>query len=336
MTALSQLGWVALGQGDLNRAADLYEMAWESAADAGGPVAAVIAYFLAVTRLELGNVRHAEQLLAQATDLIHAAGFRTAEGRLLTLRANFAERAGDQQATDGLLADAVALERTIDSQPGLIEVLTILGIVMVERGQRARAVEPLREAFGLAVSHGAHVRLARVLEAMSGALIDAHPSASVRLAVAAQELRDTLQAHPLPTERARLGRYLEEARQRLGEAVYAEISSATRLQPTDVVIDECFMLLDQVLVPAPPTPSPGASAATADLLTEREREVVVLLTHGLNNREIAEELVVTRKTVESHISHILTKLDLTSRLQVATWAYEHGPAQPSVTMLAVN
>jgi DNA-binding NarL/FixJ family response regulator len=49
---------------------------------------------------------------------------------------------------------------------------------------------------------------------------------------------------------------------------------------------------------------------------------------GLNNREIAEELVVTRKTAEAHIGNILNKLGLSSRVQIATWAYARGLAEP--------
>ena len=53
----------------------------------------------------------------------------------------------------------------------------------------------------------------------------------------------------------------------------------------------------------------------------------MLVKRGLSNREIADQLVVTRKTAEAHISHILTKLGLTSRVQIAAWAYERGMAQ---------
>lgn len=59
-------------------------------------------------------------------------------------------------------------------------------------------------------------------------------------------------------------------------------------------------------------------------LTPREREVARFLSHGKSNREIAEELVLSERTVENHISNILTKLGFTSRAQVAVWAAEKG------------
>jgi non-specific serine/threonine protein kinase len=62
-------------------------------------------------------------------------------------------------------------------------------------------------------------------------------------------------------------------------------------------------------------------------LTPREREVARFLSQGKSNREIAEGLVLSERTVENHISNILTKLGFTSRAQVAVWAVEKGLAK---------
>jgi DNA-binding CsgD family transcriptional regulator len=62
-------------------------------------------------------------------------------------------------------------------------------------------------------------------------------------------------------------------------------------------------------------------------LTARECEVVRLIARGLSNREIAETLVISERTVEAHTSHIRGKLGLTSRIQVAAWAVERGLVQ---------
>ncbi len=61
-----------------------------------------------------------------------------------------------------------------------------------------------------------------------------------------------------------------------------------------------------------------------DGLTQRELEVLALLTRGGTNRVIAEELVISEKTVASHISHIFTKLGVTSRTAATAYAYDHG------------
>ena len=62
------------------------------------------------------------------------------------------------------------------------------------------------------------------------------------------------------------------------------------------------------------------------VLSEREHEVVMLIAGGRSNREIADELVITKKTAEAHVSHILTKLGLCSRVQIATWSLQNTAA----------
>jgi DNA-binding NarL/FixJ family response regulator len=66
--------------------------------------------------------------------------------------------------------------------------------------------------------------------------------------------------------------------------------------------------------------SRGSSPRTRQPLTQREAEIATLIAHGLTNREIASRLVISAKTVEHHVSHILNKLDVTSRAEVAAFA----------------
>jgi non-specific serine/threonine protein kinase len=60
-------------------------------------------------------------------------------------------------------------------------------------------------------------------------------------------------------------------------------------------------------------------------LTARERQVARCVAAGKSNRAIAEELVVSERTVESHVTNILGKLAFTSRIQIAVWATEKRP-----------
>ncbi|MFI1967502.1 DNA-binding response regulator [Streptomyces cinnamoneus] len=59
-------------------------------------------------------------------------------------------------------------------------------------------------------------------------------------------------------------------------------------------------------------------------LTDREREVLALIADGRSNREIARALVLSEKTVKTHVSNILMKLDLADRTQAALWAVRQG------------
>jgi DNA-binding CsgD family transcriptional regulator len=86
----------------------------------------------------------------------------------------------------------------------------------------------------------------------------------------------------------------------------------------------------QALAAIPPAPvltSRRAAMKEFSGLTGREREVAVLIAQGKSNREIAETLVVTVRTVEAHITRILDKLGFKSRTEIATWSVAKGLAQ---------
>ncbi|WP_280524963.1 response regulator transcription factor [Streptomyces inhibens] len=68
----------------------------------------------------------------------------------------------------------------------------------------------------------------------------------------------------------------------------------------------------------------NSSQGRGTSLTDREREVLGLIADGRSNREIARALVLSEKTVKTHVSNILMKLDLADRTQAALWAVRHG------------
>jgi len=71
-------------------------------------------------------------------------------------------------------------------------------------------------------------------------------------------------------------------------------------------------------------PAPGA----LDALTDREREVLELIAAGCSNREIAGRLYISELTTKTHVSHVLTKLGVESRVQAAVLAYQTGLVHP--------
>ncbi len=72
----------------------------------------------------------------------------------------------------------------------------------------------------------------------------------------------------------------------------------------------------------------GTTHAPGEELTEREREVLVLVARGYTNKQIGETLYVSEKTARNHVSHILEKLGLSRRSEAAAFAFEHKLVPP--------
>ncbi len=70
--------------------------------------------------------------------------------------------------------------------------------------------------------------------------------------------------------------------------------------------------------------APQASAVPGSELTPREMEVLHLIAQGMSNAAIAEELVITERTVKAHVSNLLGKLHLSDRTQAAVYAWREG------------
>jgi len=106
----------------------------------------------------------------------------------------------------------------------------------------------------------------------------------------------------------------------------------------DAVLRAVF--LRQCLASLPPEPKRSAEIARAAslMLTAREREVATLVAQGKSNRAIADELVISERTTESHVTNILCKLGFNSRAQIAAWAVDIGLTQPdaSQTLLSTS
>jgi len=75
-------------------------------------------------------------------------------------------------------------------------------------------------------------------------------------------------------------------------------------------------------------PKPTVDSSLIGTLTDREREVLVLMARGLENSEIAAELFISDATVRTHIGHVLSKLNSRSRVQAVVVAYESGLVRP--------
>jgi len=104
----------------------------------------------------------------------------------------------------------------------------------------------------------------------------------------------------------------------LVEAIRAVQHGEARLHP-----NIARKLMEQVAHQTGPKPGD-----LAEDLTERERDVIRLVAKGQSNQSIAQELVISEKTVKTHISNILSKLDLEDRTQLAIFAIKNGLVDP--------
>jgi DNA-binding NarL/FixJ family response regulator len=114
-----------------------------------------------------------------------------------------------------------------------------------------------------------------------------------------------------PQAHAQLRLRLELA---LGQTPFARLRAEGRAAPLDERINQAL----EYRVAA--STGPRGRRGGGPRLTMREREIAALVTHGVTNRQIAELLVISERTVESHVSRILGKFNLTSRTQFASRA----------------
>jgi DNA-binding CsgD family transcriptional regulator/tetratricopeptide (TPR) repeat protein len=122
--------------------------------------------------------------------------------------------------------------------------------------------------------------------------------------------------------------YLTQARRPEAEAEFTAVRNIiTELTGSiqDQTLRENFLERAIILIPLLPPTSPRQVEKEAfGGLTVREREIAVLIAQGESNREIAKMLVLSERTVETHVTNILSKLGLTSRARIAVWAANKG------------
>ncbi|PQP18356.1 protein kinase domain-containing protein [Rhodococcus opacus] len=114
--------------------------------------------------------------------------------------------------------------------------------------------------------------------------------------------------------------YQDECERRTREAMSEQAFTVARRKGTALGFDAAvaYALGEQI------SPSP-TSAGPSPAPTKREREVAALIAEGLTNKEIAARLVISPRTAQGHVEHLLTKLGFNSRAQIAAWVVEsHG------------
>lgn len=315
LDALTCEAWLATDQGDRGAALPLLEHAVEGARAAGD------------------QVREAEALLCRGRIrgiTGDPAGFRDDIERSLALR----EESGDPAGLAGALwlAGAAAhfqgdgplamqrLERSValSAEVGLSVIraraLQLLGVVRLDNDDPGGAESALAEALPEILDLGDRFAVPIGLSGLAGlAARRGRSRSALRLAGAAAAYEQVNQTNRPQFMRALLDRWLLPVLDEVGTA-------ARRLQDEGrgMPIDEAIAAgLD-------PRPEDAWHVGMAPGLTDREREIAGLVARGMANREIAEKLVLSVRTVETHVGRVLTKLGLRTRGQLTAWAHEEG------------
>jgi predicted ATPase/DNA-binding CsgD family transcriptional regulator len=187
------------------------------------------------------------------------------------------------------------------------------------RGDHAAAVRRSTTAVGLLDELGDQSFLISVLSNLASTLaMSSRHAAATSLFAAAEVRRRSTGGWLSDVDREDLDAQLDRLKMSLGASEYERAWAVGREA-------EVAALINLVVQTAgPPTREAGRLEGPGGHLTAREIEVTRLLAAGFSNRQIAEQLVITSGTVGVHVEHILRKLDLRSRHQVADWATARG------------
>jgi non-specific serine/threonine protein kinase len=197
----------------------------------------------------------------------------------------------------------------------------MLGFVETHRRELLAARKLLTEARDVMVELDDHWGALFLLEC-SGvlAVAEGNPVRALRLFGVSSTLRERTGVPLSPAHRESFEPWFLAARTALpaGEAMTAMRSVRTLTLDQSISAEQLRALL------AEDTATEDSGRRQPGALSRREREIAGYVARGWTNQATADALIVSRRTVESHLSHILDKLGLTSRAQVAVWAAQHG------------
>ena len=270
-----------------------------------------------------GDAEKAEALAAEALQVHRRLGGRENIGRALDVLGYAAALRGDLNAARACFDESLALRRATTNRTGAASVLAHLGLVAYLGGQFDQAAISYRESLALAEEVGDQAGLVRCLGQVAALALACglDRSAIARLGVAVRHHKSALGLPTPPVEHI--------AAHRLEAALRADISTmrlaAAWLGGRAMTLEQATRLGNELLEQiGSTTAAQAAPARDLERLTPRERQVAARIAQGCTNRQIAEELVIAQRTVDTHVERILAKLGFSARAQVAAWVAEQG------------
>jgi predicted ATPase/DNA-binding CsgD family transcriptional regulator len=320
---LHQLGNVMRFRGDLHGARPLLEQASAINHRLGHLMrSAMNLALVAQVLFEQGDYTNAEAYNNQSFISLQSAGPGWGTVLTLCMQGRLAGVRGDRNTARQRLEESVELAQRLGVGRGVVWSLYFLAQHDLAQGNAQRARQEFAESLRLGHRTGDLMATAHCIEGFAGALASTQPGRAIRLAGGATALRESLTSTPYPADQQRLRRWLDVAERRLGHPAAAAAAAEGRAMPLDRLVSYALTADENAPGSEPQAPSRNAFAG----LTRRELEVLRLLALAQSNREIALELVLSEKTVERHLSHIFTKLQVSSRTAAARMAVQAGIA----------
>jgi predicted ATPase/DNA-binding NarL/FixJ family response regulator/transcriptional regulator with XRE-family HTH domain len=315
-------GNLARARGELDCAQELYALAcqlnhrlenplWEAMSLVGQGQAAA----------DQNKHLDAERFATESLTLCRRAGHAWGAARSLWILGRVAAGRRAFDAARQLLQACIDYQQDIGDRQGVVWARLDLAQSALSACDLSLASECLASGLRLAGELGDRLSVARAVEGIATLVTSDRPAEGVRLAASASALRAAIGAPSAFIPRAPLETALDSARRTLGRSAYRTAWASGCSLAIEQVVNEALDVVFRLGAEAGPKPT---REALANVLTGREREVAILLTRGLTDRQIAERLVITEGTAGVHVAHILAKLSFHSRAQVAAWMVEHG------------
>jgi predicted ATPase/DNA-binding CsgD family transcriptional regulator len=315
---LEVAGRLAVLQGQIDVGRPLLEEALAAATEAGETTwRAHALHGLALASAFWGEPAAALPLLEEALALHREGtdpfGVPLALVQLATVHATL----GDPDRAMAHAEECIALSEAVSERWCAAMARWVEALVQWQLGHAARARTHARDVLRLKAPFGDRMGMAMSIEVIAWTEAETgHTAEAARLLGAVQTGLDSIGAGLFAHLHEDHQRCLALTREALGEPAFVRAFQ-----------DGAAMRFDDAVALALGRRTPAV--ARADLpgyearLTRREKEIAALVAEGLTDREIAERLVVARRTAEGHVSHILGKLNLTSREQLAAWVLAH-------------
>ena len=257
-----------------------------------------------------GSAQQARRNFEEARRLHHELGVRTGEARSTAAIGLTFLLENDPARAQTLAREALELAVALDDGFAQGQSHTYLGMIALAGGDERSATSHYRAAVACLRPYRDVTLLPFSLVGQAVVLARRDPSTALRLAAAASAVRARVGGQFPPLARAQV----DEVR-RIGDAALGSEAGRAWKEGLHLDLDDAIALAFGVSKRRP---------VSADGLSVREREVARLAAEGLSNKEIATRLHVSVQTVESHIRHVLTKVGLTNRIQLANWIRERS------------